>query len=82
MDPILCIMLTDEFRSKDFSTLVKSLVKQLANPIFESAAAKCLNKIEHIVKTENFEAHIKKLPQNLREVHAAYLTNKSKPKTQ
>jgi len=82
MDPILCIMLTDEFRSKDFSTLVKSLVKQLANPIFESAAAKCLNKIEHIVKTENFEAYIKKLPQNLREVHAAYLTNKSKPKTQ
>ncbi len=68
MDPILCIMLTDEFRSKDFSPLVKSLVKQLANSIFESAAAKCLNKIENIVKSEAFNSYLQRLPNNLREV--------------
>ncbi len=80
MDPILCIMLTDEFRGRDFSVLVKALVRQLANPMFEAAAAKCLAKIEHIVRADAFEAYLQRLPQNLREVHANYLANRAKPK--
>lgn len=72
MDPILCIMLTDEFKNKDLSLLVRSLVKQLSNAMFETSAIKCLNKIEHIVKSDSFNGYISRLPQNLRQIYTSY----------
>jgi hypothetical protein len=67
MDPTLCIILTDEFANKDFFQLVKSLTKQLPNTMFESSAIKCLNKIETIVRSEQFNSYLNRLPQNLKE---------------
>ena len=72
MDPILCIMLTDEFKNKDLSLLVRSLVKQLSNAMFETSAIKCLNKIEHIVKSDSFNGYLSRLPQNLRQAYTSY----------
>ena len=67
MDPTLCIILTDEFANKDFFQLVKSLTKQLPNTMFESSAIKCLNKIETIVRSEQFNSYLNRLPQNLKD---------------
>ncbi len=72
MDPTLCIMLTDDFKTRDFTHLVKSLVKQLGNSMFESSAIKCLNKIEQLVKYDNFHFYINKLSQNLKEIYISY----------
>jgi hypothetical protein len=67
MDPTLCIILTDEFLNKDFFQLVKSLTKQLPNTMFENCAIKCLNKIETIVRQEQFNSYLNRLPQNLKD---------------
>ena len=78
MDPTLCIVLTDEFRTRDFFPLVKSLTRQLSNSIFEASAIKCLNKIEGIVKADMFNAYLSKLPQNLREIYYSFKGNGKK----
>ncbi len=75
MDPTLCILLTDEFADSDLLSIVKSLVKQLTNPKFESSAMKCLNKIEQISPRSAFNNYLNKLPTNSK---TTYLNVKNK----
>lgn len=75
MDPTLCILLTDEFADADLLNIVKSLVKQLTNPKFETSAMKCLNKIEQISPRSTFNNYLNKLPQNSK---TTYLNVKNK----
>ena len=75
MDPTLCILLTDEFAESDLLNIVKSLVKHLSNPKFESSAMKCLNKIEQISPRITFNNYLNKLPQSLK---TNYLNSKNK----
>jgi hypothetical protein len=75
MDPTLCILLTEEFRNQEYLLFMKALCNQLSNPNHETAAFKCLNKIETITTNEKFNAWLNKLPANFK---TNYLNIKNK----
>lgn len=72
MDPTLCILLTEEFQNQEYLLLMKALCNQLNNPNHESAAFKCLNKIETITTNEKFNTWLSKLPANLKTNYSNY----------
>lgn len=70
IDTTLHILINEEFSSRDFSPLIRALIKQAhVNPRCETGAYKCLSKIEMIVKRDKFNAYLSKLPQNLRNLY-------------
>lgn len=74
LDSTLHILITEEFATRDFTPLIRALLKQpQVNPMCEAGAYRCLNKIESVVKKEKFNAYLSKLPQNLK---ATYLNKR------
>jgi hypothetical protein len=74
----LYILITNDLNKQDFTPIVQSLVKQLANPLFETGAIKCLAKIESVIKNEAFSDTINKLPANIRSIYTNTKNSKSK----
>jgi hypothetical protein len=78
METTLFIVLTDEFETHDFNSIIKALINKLTNLKLESSAMKCLNKIENILKYERFQANLNKLPLNIKTI---YMNTKNKSNT-
>jgi hypothetical protein len=69
IEPALCILLTDEFSGCDYTLLIKSLLKQMQNPMLEQSAMRCLSKIEKIVGQENFDDYMSKISVSFRNLY-------------
>lgn len=75
METTLFIVLTDEFETHDFNSIMKSLINKLTNLKLESSAMKCLNKIENVLKYDKFQTNLNKMPLNLKTI---YMNTKNK----
>ena len=70
VDTTLSILITDELVAVDYSTIVQALCRKISeNARFEHVCAKCLNKIETVVKAEQMTIYINKMPPNLQLVY-------------
>ena len=71
IDPVLFILINQEFAKYDHYVLVRSLAQQLiAQPKLEAPVMKCLGKIETLLGRDKYQLYLNKLPAQLMYAYA------------